>query len=110
MVKAKTKTTQVATADKAEAGVGTSQGSVMDRVITRPMWVLKGRLVRQIRLFERRYEMSSEDMLQALRSGAARETAEISKWMWSYMVLKDIDGTRTAGTASKTTSSSTKRV
>src|SRR5713101_602330 len=108
MEKAKTKPIQLLTTDEAKAGGGTIQSSMMDRVITKPMWVLKARLVRQVRLFERRYEMSSEDMLKALRNGTARETAEISKWMQSYMVLKKIDEIRTAGTASRTTSSSTK--
>jgi len=108
MDKAKTKTTQAPITDEAEAGVGTSPGSMMDRVITKPMWVLKARLVRQVRLFERRYEMSSEDMLMALRNGAARETAEISKWMQSYLVLKRFGGILMAGTASRTTPSSTK--
>ena len=39
------------------------------------------------------------DMLQAPRSGAARETADISKWMQSYLVLKNLIGTHTAGMA-----------
>ncbi|MSQ14763.1 MAG: hypothetical protein EXR50_02735 [Dehalococcoidia bacterium] len=86
----KTKPIQVLTTAKAEAAVGTSQSSMMDRVITKPMWVLKARLVRQVRLFESRYEMSSEDMLKELRNGTSRETAEISKWMQNYLVLKKI--------------------
>jgi len=37
---------------------------------------------------ERVYEMSSEDMLAAVRSGMRNDTAEIARWMVLYQELQ----------------------
>ena len=36
----------------------------------------------KIRAFEERYEMSSEELVEALRSARLRETADISRWLF----------------------------
>ena len=33
-------------------------------------------------VFEARYEMASSEVLDALRAGTLRETAEVSEWRW----------------------------
>ena len=49
---------------------------------------------------ERRYESPSEAMVEAVRSGSVHETAEISRWLSSYQVLRGLEErfTRTTGT------------
>ena len=65
-------------------------------------------LVERIRVFEQRYEMSSEEMARALRDGSEHETDEKLKWMQDCTVLHYLtDETRTTGTPGTTTSPST---
>lgn len=66
------------------------------------------RLETLVRRFERRYECSSQVMADATRSGLVKETAEISTWLSSYRVLKNLRrrsgaSGRTAGTLTTTT-------
>ena len=50
--------------------------------------------VRQLRAnieaMERRYEISSEDMRQAVLAGTMRETFEVCEWMTDYWLLREI--------------------
>ncbi len=52
--------------------------------------------------FERRYECSSQTMLEYVLSGKTKETAEISKWLTTYRKLIELekigDNGRTIGT------------
>lgn len=43
---------------------------------------------RRIRLYERRYEIPTAQMLEEVEAGQMRETAEILKWMFAYRVLE----------------------
>ena len=65
-------------------------------------------LVERIRVFEQRYEMSSDEMARALRDGSEHETDEKLKWMQDCTVLHYLtDETHTTGTPGTTTSPST---
>ena len=67
------------------------------------------KLKRGIRIYERRYEASSTDMLKKVSSGEVAETAEILKWMQTYHALRLIEGaTPTNGTHMTTTEPSTR--
>ncbi len=47
----------------------------------------------RIREFEQRYEMSSRDLLERLVTGAVKETAEISRWLfWLEARANGADG------------------
>ena len=60
---------------------------------------IERRIRRKIRLYERRYEMSSEVMMTCLQAGVIRETNEISKWAFEWLLLKSLNGeTPTTGT------------
>ena len=60
---------------------------------------LERRLRRQIRVYERRYEMPSETMMVCLQARVIRETNEISKWAYAWLLLKRLNGeTPTTGT------------
>lgn len=60
---------------------------------------LERRSRRKIRVYERRYEMSSEVMMTCLQAGVIRETNEISKWAFEWLLLKSLNGeTPTTGT------------
>lgn len=41
----------------------------------------------RIRAFERRYEMTSRELLRALRAGEQRETSDISEWLFWLQAL-----------------------
>ena len=43
-----------------------------------------------IEAMERRYEISSEDMRQAVLAGTMRETFEVCEWMTDYWLLREI--------------------
>lgn len=58
----------------------------------------------RIRTFERRYELSSEEMRWAVRKGLRKETHEIAKWLQDYQILDTL--TATNGTRTKTTNAS----
>lgn len=45
-------------------------------------------LDRQIRAFETRYEMSSDEMLSRFKRGEQADTAEISRWMMLLSVRR----------------------
>lgn len=67
------------------------------------------RLRRRIRTYERRYEVTSEQMANLITTGYVKETAEIDKWMYAYRALQLIrPETRTRGTDSIATSTSTR--
>ena len=72
-----------------------------DNLSLRSGHALRRSLRASVKTFERRYEMSSEDMVHILKAGALKETRELSIWLQRYMVLKKLTGT--AGTRSKTT-------
>ena len=60
---------------------------------------IERRIRRKIRLYERRYEMSSDVMMTCLQAGVIRETNEISKWAFEWLSLKHLLGeTPTTGT------------
>ena len=62
------------------------------------------KLQRSIRTYERRYEVSSTDMLKKVSTGEVRETVEILKWMQGYHALMSLEGaTHTGGTHTTTT-------
>ena len=42
----------------------------------------------RVKVFERRYEMSSDDLLERLRTGQQRETAEIAQWLFWLQVQR----------------------
>lgn len=67
----------------------------------KPGATLVRRLRRSITVYERPYEMSSEDMLAAVRGGPFRETAEVSHWMQAHAVLAKLGRIHTDGTRSK---------
>ncbi len=50
------------------------------------------RLEAEIREYERRYEVSSERMLQELAEGTRKETAEIASWLMRLRVRERIGG------------------
>ena len=52
---------------------------------------MRAELDKRIRVFEHRYEMSSEKMAVAYSLGLVRETAEIVEWMQVYHVRKYLD-------------------
>lgn len=64
----------------------------------------------RVRRRERRYECSSEEMLEAVRSGRAKETWDICEWLIDYRCLKDLlkGAGREAGSLGSATASSTK--
>ena len=47
----------------------------------------RARLETYVRRMERRYEYSSDEMLERLQSGVQKCTAEISQWMFRYRSL-----------------------
>ena len=70
---------------------------------------MRAELNERIRVFEHRYEMSSEKMDTAYSLGLVRETAEIIEWMQAFHVRKYLDEkTRTTGTPTTTIAPSTK--
>lgn len=52
--------------------------------------VYRVKLAGRMRVFERRYEVSSEAMKKALRAGTAHETADVAEWMWTYRALQKL--------------------
>ena len=63
-----------------------------------------------VRRMERRYECSSEEILEAVRGGRAEETWDICKWLTDYRDLKSFrEGAgRETGSPGNATASSTK--
>ena len=51
---------------------------------------LKAKLKRKISIYERRYEIESDKIEDAFKSGKIKDTAEICDWAISYDVLKRI--------------------
>ena len=65
----------------------------------------------QLRIYEARYEMSSEKMATLLELDAIRPTAEVLRWYQIYYALKSrLETTPTTGTPGTTTTPSTKAV
>ena len=60
------------------------------------------RLTRFVRRHERRYETTSEQMVEWVQSGVWRETAEIGEWLTKYRALRELQAhqasKRTTGT------------
>ena len=70
---------------------------------------MRAELDERIRVFEHRYEMSSEKMDLAYSLGLVRETAEIVEWMQAYHVRKFLrEKTHTTGTPTTITEQSMK--
>ncbi len=64
---------------------------------------------RQIRSYERRYELSTAQLREALGRGEIRETAEVSKWLQLHQALEVmLNETDTDGTHMRTSSMSTR--
>jgi hypothetical protein len=65
------------------------------------------RLERYVARLERRYEMSSAEMREAVKSGRFKETAEIGSWLSKYRQLEEFRGRqrsgRTTGTHTRAT-------
>ena len=69
--------------------------------------VYRRELEEKVRVYEERYEMSSEEMLDALTDGSERETNEKLRWMSDYHVLRYLNAqTPTTGTPGTTTEAS----
>ena len=65
---------------------------------------MRAMLYRRVRAYERRYEMSSEQMVVLLHEGHIRETAELIKWMHACHVVRLFERkTRMTGTPMTTT-------
>ena len=70
---------------------------------------MRAALYRRVRAYERRYEMSSEQMATLLQEGRIHETAELIKWMQACRVLELFEReTHTTGTPMTTTGQSTR--
>ena len=66
-------------------------------------------LRRKIRMYERRYEVSSGQMEKMLNSGEARDTREVLRWMMAYHEAQLLErATPTDGIRTTTTRLSTK--
>lgn len=64
-----------------------------------PIEVTIRRLETFVARMERRYECSSEEMAQAIRSGKARETAEVARWLGEFGVLVNLKAAHARGCA-----------
>lgn len=60
------------------------------RVVRQPAAEAVCRLETFVARMERRYECSSELMLEAVREGRARETAEVARWLMAYRNLGNL--------------------
>ena len=70
---------------------------------------MRAELNERIKVFERRYEMSSGEMALAYSLGQVRDTAEIVEWMQAFHVRKYLDEkTLTTGTPTTITEQSMK--
>jgi hypothetical protein len=54
----------------------------------KPSHILVRRLKGQVSKFEKRYEISTAQMLQQVNAGKMRETKEIDQWMQYHFVLR----------------------
>jgi TATA-binding protein-associated factor Taf7 len=45
-------------------------------------------LLKKVMEFERRYEMSSKEMMEGLKAGTITETGDIAKWAWTWQTLQ----------------------
>ena len=63
------------------------------------------RLERYLYRFERRYEVPSEKMVELVKGGQLRETAEIGQWLSAYRRLAELQAGRRPGrtTGTRTT-------
>jgi hypothetical protein len=82
------------------------------RVIKEPVNETIRRLETFVSRMERRYECASDVMAGDVKSGRARDTAEVSRWLADYHVLCELrrppaDG-RATGSTSMTTRMSTR--
>ena len=63
------------------------------------MEIYVAQLRERVRKYERRYEHSSESMINLLSSGTMRETRDIALWAWTWQTLNQLtEGTLTTGT------------
>ncbi len=66
--------------------------------------VIGMKLHRSVRTYERRYEMTSDEMARRLKSCSERETIDILRWMQNYHALRLLKPTtHTIGTHMITT-------
>jgi hypothetical protein len=77
------------------------------RIVREPVAESINRLETFVARMEHRYEVSSEEMLEAVCAGTARETAEVGRWLAAYRDLANLrqadgrghaDGSRTSST------------
>jgi hypothetical protein len=64
---------------------------VLGRLVREAMGPENGQLAlvdARVKVFERRYEMSSAELLERLRVGTQSETAEIAQWLFWLAVQK----------------------
>lgn len=61
--------------------------SVSTRTVREPVAATIQRLERFIERMERRYGCTSADMMCAIATGTARETAEVCSWLIDYQTL-----------------------
>ncbi len=80
-------------------------GEIRERILTESGRTAEDReiylaqLRQRIKKYERRYEMTSAEMIEALHSGKLRETRDIGLWAWTWETLRSLEeGTRTTGT------------
>jgi len=59
---------------------------------------LATRLLAEVRTFEARYELSSDQLESVLERGEIRETAEVAEWLIAYRTLRGLDSEREART------------
>ena len=73
-----------------------------------PASKMRAKLRRRIKVYERRYEMSTETMREVVRNDPLRETWEICQWLLDDALLKDlVEEKSTVGSLSTDTSQPT---
>ncbi len=55
---------------------------------------LAERLTKEVKVFEDRYELTSERLEDALLRGEIRETAEVAQWLIAYRTLRGLQSER----------------
>lgn len=68
------------------------------------------RLSTYVRRMEQRYECKSPVMAAAVEERMVKETAEIARWLISYRTLLRLQAEQGAGTDTRATAKSTRRV
>ena len=65
------------------------RNAILESVVTESTTEGFGRaaVLARLRMYERRYEMSSKELIKRLRSGEQAETADVSKWLFCLSTL-----------------------